>query len=240
MANERLQFALPKGVLQETAFDVIEAAGIDVDRPGESSRRCVVSANNYPVDFWLLRASEVPERVQDEAAKIDAGITGSDILWEYGRDLGPESGEEIPVNKLATTPMRSRLYVGVRRPFMDQIDRLGMRALEGRQVGTKFTRITRDYFEGKRIKVGLRETAGADEAMPGIYDDTPAVLGVISSGISARENSIVPVDIFHTVSLRLIASEQMSGTAARLIADFRGRITDAVARRRTLGAGQMV
>src|SRR5690349_15001023 len=80
-AVDRLTIAIPaKGRLREPSVALLEDAGLGPEQPGD--RALAFPCRNAPVDVLLVRASDVPEYVQDGV--VDCGITGADLVRERG------------------------------------------------------------------------------------------------------------------------------------------------------------
>src|SRR4029077_19968124 len=79
-----LRVAVPvKGRLREPSFHLLEDAGLGPEQPGD--RALAFPCRNAPVEVLLVRASDVPEYVQDGV--VDCGITGIDLVRERGADV---------------------------------------------------------------------------------------------------------------------------------------------------------
>src|SRR6185312_16479940 len=80
-ADDRLTIAIPaKARLREPSVALLEDAGLGPEQPGD--RALAFPCRNAPVDVLLVRASDVPEYVQDGV--VDCGITGADLVRERG------------------------------------------------------------------------------------------------------------------------------------------------------------
>src|SRR5256885_5106105 len=77
--DQKLRVAVPvKGRLREPSFHLFEDAGLGPEQPGD--RALAFTCRNAPVEVLLVRASDVPEYVQDGV--VDCGITGIDLVRE--------------------------------------------------------------------------------------------------------------------------------------------------------------
>ena len=72
-----------KGRLREPSFHLFEDAGLGPEQPGD--RALAFPCRNAPVEVLLVRASDVPEYVQDGV--VDCGITGIDLVRERAADV---------------------------------------------------------------------------------------------------------------------------------------------------------
>lgn len=167
-----IRIALPnKGRLAENARELLERAGLEFDM-----RERALQASLGP-DFTALfvNARDIPEFVADGAA--DVGITGGDLVAEYGR----------PVDTLLDLGFgRCRLAVAAR-------DDSGIEAIEDvpadARVATVFPNLTRRYFESLDRRVTLVPISGAAEIAPhiGVAD---IIVDLVSTGSTLKVNGL--------------------------------------------------
>lgn len=208
--RKRLQLALPRGELERGVKQFFREIGLQFP---DDDRAYKLPVDGWPIDFIMLRASEIPGIVANPFEKgIVAGITGTDIIWEKSKGTGmPKgSGEEIPIFSLVKDARPSSLYVGVSQRLVEEVRKTYARDpmiddLADRWIVTKFPNITAEYIEtnglngAKAIKVG-----GTDEAYQYVSPIYSAVLGIISSGRTAEANNITVLERFYDVSVNLI------------------------------------
>lgn len=193
---------------------------------------CFIEAARFPMEFVLIRASDVPRFVQDENTTLGVGITGSDIIWEAG--LGKNNGEEIPIYELNPDAKQSSLFVGITKRLQDA---LGNRSpdisdLAGSQIATKFPAIANEYFAEKNINPELILVPGSDEAMQYIFPNCNGILGIISTGDTIKENNIDILEKFYDVTIRLIENGgKLSSVGQRILDEFREKVFVALQRR---------
>ena len=78
-----IRLAVPnKGRLQQPTIELMRAAGLFFET---TDRALSVMARNADIELLFVRTEDVPELVNDGVA--DLGITGQDLLAEYGTDL---------------------------------------------------------------------------------------------------------------------------------------------------------
>lgn len=167
-----IRIALPnKGRLAENARELLERAGLEFDM-----RERALQASLGP-DFTALfvNARDIPEFVADGAA--DVGITGGDLVAEYGR----------PVDTLLDLGFgRCRLAVAAR-------DDSGIETIEDvptdARVATVFPNLTRRYFESLERRVTLVPISGAAEIAPhiGVAD---IIVDLVSTGSTLKVNGL--------------------------------------------------
>jgi ATP phosphoribosyltransferase len=179
--------ALPKGrILDETAT-VFARAGYDLSPVFGDNRRLVHECG--PVRVLVLRSSDVPTYVAHGAA--DAGVVGSDVLDEEGRDL---------YEPLDLGIGRCRMIVAERA---DQ--RIDDRAQSHLRIATKYPRTTRAYLHRKGITAEVIELSGAIELGPltGLCD---RIVDITQTGETLRQNGLVEVDTIAEISSRFVVN----------------------------------
>ena len=224
MSNERLKIALPTGQLESGVLSFSRALGLDFD---ENSRKYLIEVRNMPLDFVILRASDVPGFVFNERSQVKAGITGSDILWEAG--YGQNAGTPLIIDEKETS--KPALFVGVSQELARNIEAEAGRIptvsdLIGESLATKFPRIASDYLIGKQVVgVDILPVTGKTEAMQYVYWDCRGILDVVESGRTRDANEILELERFHEVTVRMIeAADKLSSIEKGILEDLREKI----------------
>jgi ATP phosphoribosyltransferase len=190
--------ALPKGRILEEAAAVFSRAGHDLSPVLGDSRRLVHDCG--PLRVLVLRSSDVPTYVAHGAA--DAGVAGSDVLDEDGRDL---------LEPLDLAIGRCRMIVAERAEpapahgERSRWDELGDRAQAHLRVATKYPRTTRAYLQRKGITAEVIKLSGAIELGPltGLCD---RIVDITQTGETLRQNGLVEIDTVAQVSSRLVVN----------------------------------
>lgn len=191
-----------------------------------------------PVDFIIYRASSIPSLVTDERSSLKAGVTGSDIVWESG--MGKDVGEKLPIETLVPNNKKSSLYIGVTEDFYEfATDRLcafddpSIRTLSGFMVATKYPNIAAEVLKQEGTHdVEIFQIPGTDEAVQYAFD-CDGVLGIMSSGDTAKANDIIILKTFYDVTVRMIkAAEKLSRRDKEILDDICEFIEIAIQRRR--------
>lgn len=194
--------ALPKGRILEEAAAVFRRAGFDLSPVLGDSRRLVHDCG--PLRVLVLRSSDVATYVAHGAA--DAGVAGSDVLDEEGRDL---------FEPLDLAIGRCRMIVAERaetappgpggHPHPGVWDDAADRAQAHLRVATKYPRTTRAYLQRKGITAEVIKLSGAIELGPltGLCD---RIVDITQTGETLRQNGLVEVDTVAQVSSRLVVN----------------------------------
>ena len=192
-----LAIAIPsKGRLMEQANDLFERAGLKIERFGTDRgyRGRLVGTDDVEIAF--LSASEIAAQLRD--GKIDAGITGEDLLRET---IAP--GSDIADVALRLNFGSADVVVAVPECWLDvavmaDLDDVAEQfyARQGRRlrVATKYLNITRRFFAEKGI-TGYRivESVGATEGAPAI-GTAELIVDITTSGATLKANQLKILD----------------------------------------------
>ncbi len=222
--SERLKIAIPNGQLEEGVLGVARGMGLEFQEPG---REYFIPVRNMPIDFVVLRASDIPSFIKDDTSRIKTGITGSDILWEAG--MGRSAGQELPYN--GNPEFQPALFVGVTEEFAARIQQEAGRDpspqdLSGHAMATKFPRIAGEYLGERAVSsVRINPVAGKIEAMQHVYWDCIGVLDVVESGKTREANGIRELERFYEVTVRMIeAADRLTPSEKGILEDLKEKI----------------
>jgi len=188
-----ISIALSKGRIFEETAPLLARVGLRPKEDPGSSRRLVIGTQRRDTRLIVVRASDTPTYVQHGGA--DLGIAGRDVLVEHGGE-----GLYQPVDLGIA---RCRMMVAVRKGFdYEGAVRRGARL----RVATKFVNITRAHFAAKAVHVDLIRLYGSMELAPltGLAD---AIVDLVDTGRTLRENGLAPVEEIMPISARLIVNQ---------------------------------
>ncbi|HEY5900023.1 MAG TPA: ATP phosphoribosyltransferase [Burkholderiales bacterium] len=188
-----IKLALSKGRIFDETRPLLARAGIVAKEDPERSRKLVIDTNRRDLRLIIVRASDTPTYVQHGGA--DLGIAGRDVLVEHGGE-----GLYQPVDLGIA---RCRMMVAVRKGF----DYRAAVAQGARlRVATKYVHTTREHFASKGVHVDLIRLYGSMELAPltGLAD---AIVDLVSTGRTLRENGLVAVEEILDISARLIVNQ---------------------------------
>ena len=196
-----ISIALSKGRIFEETAPLLARVGLRPKEDPGSSRRLVIGTQRRDTRLIVVRASDTPTYVQHGGA--DLGIAGRDVLVEHGGE-----GLYQPVDLGIA---RCRMMVAVRNGFdYEGAVRRGARL----RVATKFVNITRAHFAAKAVHVDLIRLYGSMELAPltGLAD---AIVDLVDTGRTLRENGLAPVEEIMPISARLIVNQAALKTKRR-------------------------
>jgi ATP phosphoribosyltransferase len=183
-----ITIAVSKGRIFQDLLPLLTAVGIrPVDDP-DRSRKLILATERADVQLVIIRATDVPTFVEYGAA--DLGITGKDVLLEYGAE-----GLYEPLD-LGIARCRMMTAMRVDAPPM------------GRQVrvATKYVKIARRYFASLGIQAEIIKLYGSMELAPlvGLAD---CIVDVVDTGNTLKANGLEAKELIMPISSRLIVNK---------------------------------
>jgi ATP phosphoribosyltransferase len=188
-----LTIAIPsKGRLMESAAALFETASFKIERTGTERgyRGKLMGLDNVEIAF--LSASEIATNLKD--GKIDAGITGEDLLREAMPD--PEIALRLnfgPANVVVAVP-ECWLDVAVMADLDDVAEQFYKTHGRRLRVATKYLSLTRRFFAAKGV-TGYRivESLGATEGSPAA-GTAELIVDITTSGATLAANALKILD----------------------------------------------
>jgi ATP phosphoribosyltransferase len=189
--------AIPsKGRLMEATAELLAKAGYGIDRTGSDRgyRGRLTGADDVEIAF--LSASEIAAHLRD--GKIDAGVTGEDLL----RETIPPTDESVSVAaRLQFGP--AKVIVAVPDCWLDVASMADLDDVaeqfyraHGRRlrVATKYNNLTRRFFAEKGV-TGYRivESLGATEGAPAA-STAELIVDITTTGSTLAANNLRILD----------------------------------------------
>jgi len=196
-----LTIALSKGRILDQSLPLLEKAGLSVSKKELESRKLILDTNLEDIKVVVIRASDVPVFVQHGAA--DLGIAGKDVLLEHGAD-GVFELLDLGISKC-------RLMVASKKN-----QDLNKSTLK---VATKYIKSAKEYFFSKGQQVEIIKLSGAMELAP-IVGLSDCIVDLVDTGNTLKANNLVPIDLIHDISSRLIVNSAAFNTKHSQINDW--------------------
>ena len=196
-----LTIALSKGRILDQTLPLLEKAGLSVSKKELESRKLILDTNLQDIKVIVIRATDVPVFVQHGAA--DLGIAGKDVLLEHGAD-GVFELLDLGISKC-------RLMVASR-----ENQNLNKSTLK---VATKYVKSAKEYFFSKGQQVEVIKLSGAMELAP-IVGLSDCIVDLVDTGNTLKANNLVPLDLIHNISSRLIVNSAAFNTNHSQINDW--------------------
>lgn len=184
----RLKIAITKGRLLDGSIKLFEKAGLDCSQLKEDSRKLLFELPNYPLDVILAKAPDVITYV--EHGVCDLGIVGKDTIMEQGKRF-------YEVLDLGFGECRFALAACEGKNFYDSFG--------NRTIASKYPNVTKNYFKSKGMDINVIKIEGSVELAP-ILGLADAILDVVQTGTTLRENGLEVIEDVAPISARLIVN----------------------------------
>ncbi|MFT8870799.1 MAG: ATP phosphoribosyltransferase [Sporolactobacillus sp.] len=192
--------AMPKGRIFQDASALLRRAGFSLPETFETARRLIIDLDNEPFRFILAKPVDVPTYVAYGAA--DLGIAGKDVLLESGRDVYEMVDLGISRCHMAVAGLPEHRS---HKPYL--------------QIATKYPNIASDFYRKRGEQVDLIALNGSIELAP-IIGLADAIVDIVSTGQTLKENGLVEYDRLMDISSRLIVNPVSYRLNKRLIDDI--------------------
>lgn len=217
-----------KGRLMEATSALFEKAGIPIERSG-ADRGYRGTLKGLPgVSVAFLSASEIANNLRD--GKIDAGITGEDLLRET---IAPYDEDVTVALRLGFGP--ADVVVAVPECWLDVASMADLDDVaeqfyrsHGRRlrVATKYRNLTRRFFAEKGV-TGYRliDSAGATEGAPAA-STAELIVDITTTGATLAANHLrILDDGLILKSCAVLAIRSKNALCERLIAQLRPNVS---------------
>jgi ATP phosphoribosyltransferase len=183
-----LTIAIPKGRVTKVLAPLFKAAGLDTSALDDDDRRLVRESQDGSLRFLLLKPDDVPTYVEYGAA--DLGVSGRDVLRERRCDL------------------YQPLDLGIGKCRMVVAAPTGAVLPDVPRIATKFPRIATEHYAARGIQAEIIYVGGSVELAP-IVGLADAIVDLVESGATLRENGLVEVETLFEVSSVLVANRSL-------------------------------
>ncbi|MFL0649314.1 ATP phosphoribosyltransferase [Cylindrospermopsis raciborskii UAM/DH-BiRr] len=185
-----LTVALPKGELLKNSIQLMQSAGLDFSAFLDAgNRQLQIYDASGKAKGLLVRAQDVPVYVEYGQAQL--GIVGYDVL----KEKKPQVGQLID---LKFGYCRMSVAVKSTSSYKSPLDL----PAHGR-VASKYVNCAREYFESLDLPVEIVPLYGSVELGP-ITGMSEAIVDIVSTGKTLRENGLVEIATLYESTARLI------------------------------------
>lgn len=181
-----LRIALTKGRVEEQFIPLLERAGIDCTAIHNKKRKLILPLNES-LEVIFVKGDDVVTYLN--RGVVDMGVVGSDVLHEQGH----RQYELLDLN------------TGVCQFILASTEGFDLQKSKRLVIGTKYPRITQDYFGQKGLDVEIIEIKGSVELAP-LVGLTDAIVDITETGTTLRENHLLIYDRLERVSTRLVVN----------------------------------
>ena len=199
--QESLILALPKGRVFEDILPILKDSDFELIDDAKNTRKLVLDTKSNKVKVLLVRGWDVPAYVTSGAAHL--GIVGKDILIEK------ESEEFIELKDLEIG--KCRLSLAGKKDLLISTKRM--------KIATKYPKSSIKFMESLGIQSEIIYLHGAQEIAP-IMGLSDAIIDLVESGKTLRENGLHEIQVIRDISTRLIANKAALKTKSVLIQEL--------------------
>src|SRR4028119_1077239 len=186
-----LTVALPKGALLKDSIKLLQAVGLDFSTfLDPASRQLQIQDPKGIAKALLVRAQDVPVYVEYGQAHL--GIVGYDVLRE-------KTSEVAHLADLKFGKCRMSVAVRASSPY-----RRSLELPPHGRVASKFIYCAREYFNNLDLPVEIIPLYGSVELGP-ITGMSEAIVDLVSTGRTLKENGLIEIDKLFESTARLIA-----------------------------------
>lgn len=187
-----LTIALPKGALLKESIELCQKVGLDFSLfLSSSNRQLQIEDTTGVAKALLVRAQDVPVYVEYGQAHL--GIVGYDVLKEKRADVAN-------IANLGFGYCRMSVAVPENSPYRSSIE-LPAHGI----VASKFVNCAKDYFRSLDLPVEIVPLYGSVELGP-ITGMSEAIVDLVSTGKTLRENGLIEIDVLFESSAYLVAN----------------------------------
>ena len=195
----KLKLGIPKGSLQDATIQLFARAGFNIY---VSSRSYFPSIDDPELECMLIRAQEMARYVS--TGMLDAGLTGLDWIAEH------EAGEGVTgaIEPIADLVYAKQSFGKVRWVLAapEESDIKSPADCEGKTIATELVRVTKAYFDARKVDVDVEFSWGATEVKPPVLAD--AIVEATETGSTLRANRLRIIDTLMESNTQLIANEK--------------------------------
>lgn len=183
-----LRIALTKGRLEKDTIELFEKIGFDCTAVKNKGRRLILPVGDNQFEVVLAKAADVITYV--EHGVCDLGVVGKDTIMEQGSSF-------YEVLDLGFGKCNFALAGAKGKDFFS--------GYSTKTIATKYPNIARNFFESKAMDVKIIKIEGSVELAPllGLSD---AIVDIVETGSTLRENGLEVIEIICPVSARLIVN----------------------------------
>lgn len=186
-----LVVALPKGALLSDSINLFKNIGLDFSAFLDSrNRQLQIPDPTNTAKAILVRAQDVPVYVEYGQAQL--GIVGEDVLRE-------KHSQVATLADLKYGYCRMSVAVPVSSPYRSSVE-----LPPHGKVASKFVNCAKEYFHSLNLPVEIIPLYGSVELGP-IVGMSEAIVDLVSSGRTLKENGLMEIDVLYESTARLIA-----------------------------------
>ncbi|GFH42803.1 ATP phosphoribosyltransferase [Lactococcus hodotermopsidis] len=182
-----ITIALTKGRIEKDTVKILTQAGFDMRFMADKQRRLIFTSPDGAFRFILVKAPDVATYVEHGIA--DIGVVGKDVLIEHPGAYLEMLDLNIGVCKFAVASV----------PDYNPLDH------KRKKIATKYPTVATAFFQAKNEDVEIISIQGSVEIAP-VLGLTDAIVDIVETGNTLRENGLVEIEDIRRISARLIVN----------------------------------
>lgn len=183
--------ALPKGALLSDSINLFKNIGLDFSAFLEArNRQLQIQDPSNTAKALLVRAQDVPVYVEYGQAQL--GIVGYDVLREKTPEVAHLADLKFGYCRMSVAVRESSPY------------RRSLELPPHGRVASKSVNCAKEYFSSFDLPVEIVPLYGSVELGP-ITGMSEAIVDLVSTGRTLRENGLMEIDVLFESTARLIA-----------------------------------
>lgn len=183
-----LRIALTKGRLEKDTVALFEALSFDVEALKNKGRKLILPISDQNIEIVLAKAADVITYIENGVC--DIGVVGKDVIMEYG-------GSFFEISDLGFGKCRFALAAKKGADFYS--------GYSEKTIATKYPNVVKAFFKGKGMDVRIVKIEGSVELAP-LLDLADAIVDIVETGSTLRENGLEVIEEIAPVSARLIVN----------------------------------
>ena len=193
--------AIPKGRVYEDFLPLLQKTKFALKDDPKKSRKLLLDTQHSNVKVLVIRGWDIPTYINSGAAHI--GIVGKDILMEREED------EFVELTDLGLGKCRLSLA-----GFEDTLS-----GFSRMRIATKYPKSSIKFMNSIGIQAEIIYLNGAQEIAP-VLGLSDAIIDLVDSGKTLRENGLKEIEVISDISVRLIANRASIKTRSEHIKDI--------------------
>lgn len=196
-----ITLAVATGRTAKKAIELFEKSGLYFPDYHNKSRKLVIYDRTKTVKLIFVKTADLTTYVEKGAA--DIGVIGKDTIMEEQPDVYELVDLNVSKCELAVAGFPEQQY----------------ETMKNLTVATKYTNLTKAFFDEKGIRVEIIKLNGSIELAPllGLSD---VIVDIVETGTTLKENGLVVLDKVADVSARLIVNKASYATKTSRIEHF--------------------
>ena len=186
-----ITIALPKGALLKDSIDLFSNLGLDFSAfLDKTNRQLQITDPTNVARALLVRAQDVPVYVEYGQAQL--GIAGYDVLREKQPEVANLVDLQFGYCRLSVAVPKSSPY------------RRSVELPPHGRVASKFVNCAKEHFDSIDLPIEIVPLSGSVELGP-ITGMSEAIVDLVSTGKTLKENGLIEIDVLYESSARLVA-----------------------------------